>query len=397
MFKLLRKSVRRIVWGIIKTNLFAAIRPRLYSTRVFLITGKTQRSKYEISTLIFAKKEIAHYFSKFYTEEPIIKDLGKTNFNKVSTIIEEKKPDIAFAAANRSLSDFFLTNSLILLPQLEFCLDISMSWDSIYSGMHRGKLRSIRKIQADNYSYEITRDHEKLRWFYNELYLPNILYKHGSSSEPVSYAETKRLFSKGGLFLVKHNDKYVSGAIYVNDGDTIYIPMIGAKYEKHCPIHNQRIAASYLIIVWAKQQGCKEINYGSCNPFLKDPVLQYKREWGMKMNSMEGSDARIFALKVCNFSNGTIDFFSDTPFVFKNGKDLEGLAFASANTDIHKTYYVTGLSRLIILSSTSTLKNIRNKELHKLSSKNYLDQFLPIGLLLEQAATKGYEAYTLDL
>lgn len=396
MFNLLRKSANRIVWRIIQPNLFAGIRPRIYRTPVFLIRGKTKRSKYELSTLIFAKKEIAHYFSKFFSEEPIIQDLGETTFNKASAIIAEKKPDVVFAAANRILSNFFLASSLVLLPQIDFCLDISASWDSIYSVIHNGKLRSIRKIQADNYSYEITRDYEKLRWFYHEMYLPQILHKHGSSSEPVSYAESERLFRKGGLFLVKLNDEYVSGAIYVTNGVKVYIPMLSAKYAENSPTHNAGIAALYLLVVWAKQQGYKEINYGSCQPFFKDTVFQYKKEWGMKMTSIEGDCARIFALKLCTFSNGAIDFLLDAPFVFENNKNLEGFAVLGSNTDIHKNYYVPGLSRLVFLNLTSNLRNIQSKQLQKLSSKNNPDQFSPIGLLLEQAATKGYEAYTVD-
>lgn len=397
MFNSLIKASNKIVWRIIQTKIFDGIRPRIYHTHVFLLRGKTKRSKYELSTLVFAKKEIAHYFSRFYSEEPDIQDLGKTNFHKASAIIEEKKPDIVFAAANRILSNFFLDTSHILLPQVDFCLDISGSWDSIYANIHRGKQKSIRKIQAANYSYEISNDHEKLHWFYNEMYLPNILNKHGDSSETVSFAESTRLFSNGGLFLVKLNDKYVSGATYVIEGDTIYIPMLSTKYSKGFPRGNNRIAALYLIIMWAKQRGYKEINYGSCKPFLKDPTLQYKREWGMRMNSMEGNDARIFALKICNFLNGTIDFLSDTPFVFKNGKDLEGLIFLVSNTRVNKQYYVSGLSRLVILNPTSNLANIQNTQLQKLSSNEYSGQFSTIGLLLEQAAKKGYEAYSLGL
>ena len=387
--------VKRIVWRVIQTRFFNEVRPRICHTRVFQIEGKTKRSNYDLSTLVFAKKEIAHYFSKLsYSEEPEIKYLGKTTIHDIPFIITSTKPDIVFVDAGTIFSEFLLSKEFFVLPYIDFTLDIFDPWDSIYARMDRDKRRRIRKIEKLGYTYEITRDFEKFRLFYYEMYLPHISKRYGKSAQIVSFAEFEKLFRSGGLLLVKLNGKYVSGAIHVIRGKTIYIPILAVREVDEYLAKGASHAPLYFLILWAKQHGFEKIDYGSCNPFLKDGLFLYKKAWGMKIRPVNGQDAKVFAIKFCNFRKATREFLVDNPFIFTDSENLKGLVISDSNAeDLYRTYHVPGLSDLFVLCSTSNTPN----SLHRLSLECDSVQISPpLSFLTKRASKRGFDAYCLD-
>lgn len=391
----MKATLSRIVWRTLQSKIFDGVRPKICRTHVFLLEGKTKRSNFDLSTLVFAKREIAHYFSKLYSEKPEIRNLGTSTFDNIPFITASMRPDIVFVAASRILSEFLLSKTFLILPQINFSLDISDAWNSIYARMHRHKRKAIRRIEKLGYTYKITRESEKLRTFCDQMYRPRILHRHGKSAEVVSFAECERLFRSGGLLLVKLDGKSVSGAIYVHHGDELYIPMLGV--EQMDNYFSKQVAALYFTILWARKQGYKKIDYGSCRPFLNDGIFRFKKEWGMKMKPVEGKDARIFAIKLCNFENQTIDFLLDNPFVFERGEHLKGFVILNSVKDSHSTYRVSGLSGLLVLSSIHNHPSFQFTKLHKLSLEGD-SSHTPASLspLLKIISEKGYEVHTLE-
>lgn len=121
-----------------------------------------------------------HYFSRLaYSEEPAIRTLGKKTYSDIRSVIERTNPDIILVETDKIFSEF-LSKEFLILPIINFSLDISGSWDAIYARLIRNEKtrRRIRKIEKLGCIYEITNEPEKLDLFYNKIYKPYILKRY---------------------------------------------------------------------------------------------------------------------------------------------------------------------------------------------------------------------------
>jgi hypothetical protein len=393
MNELLQTMFKNIIWRLIQVSVFDVVRPKICHTSIFQIKGKTKSLNHDLSTLVFAKEEIVHYFSTLsYSDEPDIKYLGKVTFHSIQSIIENAKPDIVLVDANKIFTDFLLSNGFFILPHIDFVLDISDSWDLIYGKMDRDKRRVIRKIQKLDYTYEVTANFKKFKFFYYNMYLPHITKRYGKSANIVSFVEFERLFRKGGLLLAKLNGEYVSGAIFVIHGKTVYIPILSVKEVDKYLAKGASHAALYFLILWAKQHGYKWVDYGSCSPFLKDGLFLYKKSWGMQIRPIEGLDAKIFAIKFCNFKKAVREFILKNPFIFIDSSKLKGLVMLNSTPeDLHRIYIVSGLSGLIVLCPPN--KNYSGLQRLHLETVKFPP---PLGFLMNMIAKEGYHLYSLN-
>jgi len=393
-----RTIISRIVWRAIQPRIFDKIRPKIYRANVFLLEGKTKRSNHDLSIMFSAKKEIIEYFSKLsYAEKPKIKYFEKHTFQNIPSIIGKTNPDVVFVEANESFSEFFFSNKFFILPSVNFTLDLSDPWDSIYARMNRSKRWMIHQVEKLGYTYETTKDFEKLKLFYYEMYLPYILKKHNKSAQVVSFAEFKRLFRGGGLLLVKLNGEYVSGLVYTLHNDEVYVPILAVNETCDHLKKGAGYAALYFLILFAKGEGYKKLDYGSWYPFLKDGLFLYKKAWGMSIRSKTWRDEKIYAIKFCNFNEGARDFLLDNPFIFTDAENLRGLVLLDSDIeDLHKIY-VSGLTGLIVLCPTHNPPDQQFTQLNKLSLKE--DSSLvssSLGFFIKIASKEGYEAYHID-
>ena len=249
-----QRRLQSIAWRVLRTRFFNGLRSKICHSSVFKLKGRTQSSGCDFYSLVFAHREIAHYFSKislYGNLQP--RYMGRVRLDDVPSIIAKTAPDVAFLSASRVFSEFLIQRGFVLLPYVNFSLDISGPWDSIYSRMHRGKRKEIRRVEKLGYSYETTREYEKLKMFYYEMYHPRISYRHGQSAEIVSFTESERLFRKGGLIFTKLNGKYVSGAIYVYSGAALYVPMLAVADKGKYLTEGSGLSPLYFLISWGKK------------------------------------------------------------------------------------------------------------------------------------------------
>lgn len=381
-----------------QNRLLSPLRPRLCHFQAYYIEGKTKRGQNSFSALVFGPIETAYLLSKIsFSQTSVFRNLGNILLHNIPEIVSKMNPDIVILAANNIFSDFFISKNYFVLPQLNFILDISDSLELTLSRMDPSKRRLLHKIEKRAYSYEFTNDIEKLKMFYDKMYSPHILSRHGKSAELVSFKECKRFLNKGGLLLSKIDDNYVSGALFVRNKDELYIPILAVNEPDKNLRKGVGLAPLYFLIQWGKEKGFKWIDYGSCQPFLKNGLFRYKKEWGMQLRSIKNKKSRFLAIKFCNLSSGTLDFLLENPFVFENKNQLDGLAVLFTNENLLKTYRVPGLSKLILLNLSSNLPEPRLEQLHKLNLEYDYHKIPPsLAFLLEMASRKGYTAYALD-
>lgn len=342
----MKKLIKDIIWRIIRTPVFNGIRPRIVHTRSFLLKGKT-KGNLDMSILVFTNYEnIANYVSDLaYSQERQVQDMGRVTYHELSSIVANTKPDMVFAELEAIFLDFFSKKEFLILPRINFSLDISSPLELIRERTMRVRRRNIQKIERFPYTYEVTNDLEKLNLFYNRIYLPLISETANSNfGRPTPMETAKEWFQKGELLLVKSDDKYVSGLLYHPENASMHCRMIA--YTEG--IAGQ--AALYHSIQNLKEKGYARINYGDTSPFMSDGLFFYKKSWGMEMKPRL-KDCMIFGIKFCNFEETVQDFLRNNPFIFTDRGSLISLILSDSNdvdpASLCRKYYSPGLHKLM--------------------------------------------------
>ena len=372
------------------------IRSRIWRSNVYQLTGKTKQSEHNLSTIVFAEKEIAEYFSKLiYAKEPIIKFLGKRFLSDIPSLTENAEHDLTIVEAHRLFSHFLFDNGFFALPQINFLLDIRDPLETILRKFDRTKLSYTRKIVQLGYTYETTKDPAKLWSFYYEMYLPHMLAKHGKSARPTSYSSIKKFVSEGLLVLVKLNGEIVSGVVLVANNNELYLP-IGAVSARLLTDRSFSLAShalTYYTIILGKQKGYDTIDFGDAPPFLNDGLFFYKAEWGMRIRPPPKKDEQVFGIKFSNMNEAVKDFLSTNPFIFSDGENLRGLTLLDSNTrNIRQFLNTPGISSLFVISTIFRFLNLGLPQIKKLSLGDHdIQASIPLSRLMRMCHLKDLE------
>lgn len=391
--------VRDAVWRVLCTRPFDSVRPKFCHSNVYLLDGKLKRSNSDFSTVVFGREEAAEYLSKLiYADNLHHEFLGKRTVNEASLVAEEATKDLVIVETSWALSSFLLASGFLVLPQLNFTLDITGSLEELQKSMAMSKIRRIKRVLKADFSWTTTRDPAELQAFYYEMYLPHMLAKHGKSAIPVSFSECKRLFSKGDLLLVNQDRECVAGVVLVPHGEELYQPLIAVKdIDKQMTLGSY--AATYYTIVFGKQKGYSRVDFGDAPPFLQDGLFQYKREWGMRIRPALGDGARVFGVRLPRMSEAAKDFLSTNSFVISEGQKLKGLTFRFAEeADMLNFFNVPGLSSVFVISPHITDLNQGSSESKKRTlEKADVKANVSLGGLIGMCREKDWVVYELPL
>ena len=70
----------------------------------------------------------------------------------------------------------------------------------------------------------------------------------------------------------------------------------------------------YHAILWAKEKGHTQLDFGHCGPFLNDGILLYKKRWGMRMKRSRTKHRMLF-LSVHRLNPYLETFLTNNPLV----------------------------------------------------------------------------------
>jgi hypothetical protein len=344
-----KNFVKGALWRVLKLRVFSRFQHRILHTNSFLLEGKT-KDNLNLSLLVFCDYEnVVNYISKFaFSEEPKTENLGRVTYHNMLSLVNRIKPDLVFGefpGVIRSL----ISQSFLVLPRVNFFLDISLPMEQILGNMITLRRRSIRKIEASSFVYEATKDPEKLTQFYQEIYLPLVSKtEHSSLSRFTPFEVMKKWFLRGELLLVRQNDAYLAGLLYHPErGDTVHCRVIA--YTEGLAAQ----AALYHLIQTSKRDGYTTLNYGPASPFMNDGLFFYKKSLGMRTGV--GNFDSFFGVKICSFERSTRDFLVSNPFIFSTSKGMMGLVtllkpLEEVNlSSVCHNHYVRGLNKLMIV------------------------------------------------
>lgn len=331
-----------------------------------------------ISLYIGEEETLPFFYSMAYKEMPKINKMGRVFLWNVFRKIElnNHSVDLVLVLVNKFFIRFLIKRGYFIIPKwVTQKLDISKPLEEVWSNLSGNEKESLRKTKARirkyGYSYDISYNIETLEYFYHKIYIPFTLERHGEQSELASLSYMRRAFRRGGLLMVKEADMYVAGLLFIiARGEIFHVLRWGVASGEEYLKRGVGGFLYYFSILWAKQQGYKEVDFGGSRAFMDDGVFRYKKKWGATVYENNWLPST-FGLKLFKFTNGVRDFLSINPFIFANanGEDLRGLVLVSQKDPLtqeqmerlSQIYYVPGLKDLTIMSSAGFAKDAQNQ------------------------------------
>lgn len=349
----------------VKRTLFIACSIRF---SVYLLKGKEKCGSSSLTTLFFSslffgEGKLLYLVDLLYSEEPVKESLGKVSIWKVKSKLSSdiSKADLVFIGTDELFSGFLSRQGFTIIPQwILFMRDLSKPSPEIdkLSRTNSSLKRDLKRIRKHKYSYEMTHDPAKFKYFYHHMYLRYIPKRFGKLSLLGGFHYMKLTFEKGQLLLVKQGSDYVAGNIIVTHNGRAFSSCFGIREGNIEYLRQGALAATYYFtILWTKERGYESCDFGHCRPFLDDGVSRYKKKWGMEIERSK-RNWDIFAMKICNFSLGAHDFLTKNPFIFIDQDKLKGLILAEQDhplsseevQSLFKTYHIPGLDCLVVVS-----------------------------------------------
>jgi len=352
-----------------------------------MLKGKEKKSGESLNALISGKDNAVAFFSDLlYSGQPSKTDLGKSFVWKVKSKARavQPNPDLIFVEFDRFYASIFERKGFVPLPKwVLFTLDISKSFPELMRAIKNKSLdNNLRKMKKNEFSFEITRDPEKFDLFYHHMYVPLAEKRFGEASWIFDYHHLKRLLENGQLLLVKRNNEYLSGALLLERGKSVFSHSLGVKEGNIEYIGQGAITASYYFTIhWAKKSGYEWIDFGYCRPFLKDGVFVYKKRWGMVIKNINRSmGLGVFGLRIFRITKSVRSFLAENPFVFIDHNKLRGLIVADQDQPLTsenvqllmRIHHIHGLDNTVIVSSKGFTREARDMANDRYSHVLYL-------------------------
>ena len=348
---------------------------------VYLLAGKEKYGKSDLSILFLGDKiSRFHISSVLFSNENTSEFIGKVWLWKTKKIVKQftNKVDAVLIKTDRFFSECLNQRGFIIMPAwVEMKLDTSRSFEQLLKKFKKSAIEDIRIIKKQEYTYEVTNDSEKFEYFYHKIRVPYLSERLGKLTLPdtVNYGETKDIFQRNKLLLVKDKDKYVSGFFLASYKNMSHACYMGVFQPSTYLSKGAGAAPYYFSILWAKDNNIKLLDFGNNRSLLKDGSFQYKRKWGSTVKISKRFFG-IYGLKIINYQKKAIqDFLLNNPFTIIQNRELKGIVFLrnrmtnGESKRIYSKYYTTGLENLYIFSIQKNLKEIAMKLVKKTYKK----------------------------
>lgn len=223
----------------------------------------------------------------------------------------------------------FFDDGFLVPPFVRQAVYIDRSTDKIIK-MNDSDLRKMRK-----YNYEISNDIGKLKFFYEEMYLPYIKRRYGDYAYIKNFNNLEQILKNGELILIKLGGEYVSGALCEVSDNVYYCRKNGVLDESFIK-EGALVATYYFSVLRAKEKDVKVVDFGQSRPFLSDGVLRHKSHWEAKILEDKTIDRIIYLRNIF-----------EQPFICIEDEKLKAIVFSKEDKLI-KEYARSGLDFKIV-------------------------------------------------
>lgn len=228
--------------------------------------------------------------SMLFPEMPGVDKLPRVFLWRVPALVQKytSEGDLVVCELNQILDwsfnglQIFFTVPLFIKQVFE---GIDQPLDNILVPMNQTIRRNIRKLENQGFSYSITRDVDDFDFFYYRMYLPYITSRHeGQGMILDNYESTRNEFKKGELFQVMDGKDPVCGMICELHGELCVAKEMGvldANFE--LVKSGVNVALWWFMLLWARDQGAKNFDFGSSRAVISNGVFNFKRQWGTRV------------------------------------------------------------------------------------------------------------------
>ena len=367
--KALTKWYNRLPLGI-KNSINPILKPLFFKLkRVFIVFSQLRLPVYRYEgnnrwgdrtlTVFLRGKEngITPYFLKqLYSNTPKKKYLGKVFFPKIikGKYFKNLEADLILVGIDEFFAKLLARQGYIVIPEwIMFKLNLAKP---IPQGRKNKTLHeNLKKIEKYGLSYEITKDFDRLKFFFNHMYMPYSIMKYGKLSIVGNLFHLSQIFENGLLLMVKKQDQWIAGFLIEVKDKIVCARYSGVKDGDFEYVKNGALAACYYFTIsWARDQGYEWVDFGHCRPFFNDGAFRHKETWGMeicKSNRLMIETKSVSGIKVCNNMNGQFDFLENNPFICIDGGKLKSFIFSQQPSPLKTDYIQNSIKKFNIPGS----------------------------------------------
>lgn len=327
---------------------------------VTLFNENRKHGNPELTLLIAGKGDVSPFLlDRMCDLETKTTKQGRKLIWKISSMCNSQVNAI-FIEADRCFSRFLSSRGFVAVPEwVLFTMDISMTAEEIIRRWKRRAKRNLRLIKRYKYEYEVNCDRKKLYFFYHNMFLPYIGERFRNLCLLASFGYMENLLQNGVLLLVKRGNEFVSGVLIATTTSIPIVAFLGVKDGREDYVKQGAISALYYYtILWAKERGFTEMDFGHCRPILNDGILLYKRRLGMGIHRSSRKH-RILYISIVKLNSYLEQFLIDNPLIYDDQGKLKGLVFFQERDqptlqeieDLKRKYYIPGLEGFTVVSN----------------------------------------------
>ncbi len=160
--------------------------------------------------------------------------------------------------------------------------------DLLAGSRHKSLRQRIQRCLKQPLDWHITRDPADFDFFYERMYRPFILARHGDTAMLTSAADLSGRWmtdERGGLLLITLEGKPVAGTT-VYRMNQVALSSEGGLLDADPALWQMGLNTmiDWYFICWAQQQGMKWVDLGSNRPWCSDGAFGHKAEWGAQVS-----------------------------------------------------------------------------------------------------------------
>lgn len=275
--------------------------------------------------------------------------------------------DLTIIRIDRFSAALFLRGAYLAIPAwINAVLHVPGDTRDLARGNHSLKV-DLRLVKRGNFQAQVTQADSDLAFFYESLYVPFMRRRHADLAFVRDEFWLRHRCRKGGILWISQAGKRIAGGLFERRGQVLHAWAEGVLSGDPALLKQGAAAALYFhMITYARQQGCRYVDFGATRPCLGDGLLRYKRKWGMTFTEKPDNHYS-FLVQWNEWNKAVASFFAETPLLYRGHAGLSavtsvpsGVAATEADAiRAHHAFWTKGLDRLCIISDSGWQSDIR--------------------------------------
>jgi len=282
-----------------------------------------------VGTMIVGGRDPLEEFlpKQFFVSTPQVDFLGSVSIFQLPGRLRELRAtaDLTALKLDPVLIRLFFDSDYLRVPEwVRSSMPMPESVDKIASG-HNSLRQDLRLIRKHQLGYIESHSEEDLVEFFNTMYRPHGLGRHGPSAQLRSFASVQHAMKRGALLWITCEGRKIAGVVLEFSKRRMILAALGAAGGDEGLMKKGALAATYYFSMqYGRSRGCSTVDFGGTRPSLYDGLLRYKRKWGAVIDPkpLNASDTLVWWPIL---SPSIAAMLKTTPLVFRDRGELSAL------------------------------------------------------------------------